>query len=119
MSELVSTSSAHSGRTETQNSLEPHNVNFPSPSLPAAICTVLQCQEDVDLVHMTLGAAEVVVVVEVLLEVDAMVVEAEGVDTFQAVGVSESAVQSEEVEEVEGETLLQKAELRFGQSRGA
>ena len=69
---------------------------------------------------MTLGAAEVVVVVEVLLEVDAMVVEAEGVDTFQAVGVSsESAVQSEEVEEVEGETLLHKAELRFGQSRGA
>ena len=87
MSELVSTSSAHSRRTETQNSLEPHNVNFPSPSLPAAICTVLQCQEDVDLVHMTLGAAEVVVVVvEVLLEVDAMVVEPEGVDTFQVVG---------------------------------
>ena len=68
---------------------------------------------------MTLGAAEVVVVVEVVLEVDAIVVEAEGVDTFQAVGVLESAVQSEEVEEVEGETLLQKAELRFGQSRGA
>ena len=111
MSELVSTSSAHSRRTETQNSLEPHNVNFPSPSLPAAICTVLQCQEDVDLVHMTLGAAEVVVVVEVLLEVDAMVVE--------AVGVVDSAVQAGEVEVVEGGTLLHKAELRIGQSRGA
>ena len=68
---------------------------------------------------MTLGAAEVVVVVEVLLEVDAMMVEAEEVDTLLAVGVSESAVQSEEVEEMEGETLLHKAELRFGQSRGA
>ena len=69
---------------------------------------------------MTLGAAEVVVVVvEVLLEVDAMVVEPEGVDTFQVVGVSESAVQAGEVEEMEGETLLHKAELHFGQSRGA